>query len=261
MNQLYLSSIVKKALMSLEQASWHIAGLRIDEPITTLTDLLVSLVCFYALNQIRKRMPPSTTKTLMAWYFLGMGLATMVGGIAGHAFLYALSPAWKLPGWLFSMLAITAIERVMIINCKPLIPEAWGKFLDKLNILELVVFVGLTIGTLNLHPENHSLAFKYVEIHSAYGLLGVVFTLSLLHYRRTKNKGAKFFMIAVGHCALAAVIFIEKIGIHANFNHADVSHVFMAISAFYFYRGSLHLTEVPVNGWARLKRSRTQAEQ
>lgn len=227
-----------------EQTPWFIGELRIDEPITTITDLLVTVVCFYAYFKLKNLNRTDLSNKLLGYYFLGMGISTLIGGIAGHAFYYALNFYWKLPGWLFSMVSITMIERVVILQCSQFLSETWTKFLARLNLLELLIFMGLAFGALQMHPEDPSIAFKYVEIHSAYGLLGVVFSLSWLLYAKTKNKGAKIFLYAVGLCAIAAVIFIKELGIHRNFNHADLAHCFMAVAAYLFYKGGLHLNPV-----------------
>lgn len=205
-------------------------GIRIDEPVTTLTDLLVSAVCFYAFWGIRKKMREGQFKTYTQYYFLSMGIATLIGGIIGHGFLYAFSFAWKLPGWITSMLSITLVERAAIYKAGDFLSDKMNRFLSILNVVELLIFMGLAFYTLN---------FLYVEIHSAYGLLGVVATLSFFIYRKTRNRGSRLYLQAVGFAAAAAFFFTVKWSPHLWFNYIDLSHVLMAISAWFFYKGSL----------------------
>ncbi len=205
-------------------------GIRVDEPITTLTDLFVAAVCFYAFFRLRNQSDGSRLHQLVLWYFALMGVATLIGGVIGHAFLYALSFHWKLPGWLLSMMAINLLERVMIRFSKPVLSTNRAKFFSYFNIAELVVFAALAFGYLN---------FRFVEIHSVYGLLVVVFGFCVFNYR--KNHGRRVviqFMIATGFAFIAAIIFISKWDIDKWFKHVDLAHVFMAISAWYFYKGS-----------------------
>src|SRR5690606_15052511 len=117
----------------------------------------------------------SRMHNLVLLYFLLMGIATLIGGIIGHGFLYALSFYWKLPGWLLSMLAINFLERVMIRFSKPVLTSGGAKFFSWFNVAELVVFAALAFGTLD---------FLYVEIHSTYGLLVVVFGFCIFNLRR-----------------------------------------------------------------------------
>ncbi len=219
----------------MHQPSIFPFGIRIDEPITTLTDVLVAAVCFYAFFKLWKQSDGSRLHQLVLWYFALMGLATLIGGIIGHAFLYNLSFYWKLPGWLLSMMAINLLERVMIRFSKPILSTSKAKFFSYFNIAELVVFAALAFGYLN---------FRFVEIHSVYGLLVVVFGFCIYNYR--KKHGRKVvvqFMIATAFAFVAAVVFVAKWDIDKWFRHMDLAHVFMTGSAWYFYTGSKKLME------------------
>jgi len=212
------------------QPSIWIGNIRIDEPITTLTDLLVTGVCMYAFFKIQGTPVRNKTRLLLMYYFLTMGLATAMGGILGHAFLYRLTFSWKLPGWLMSMFSIALLERASIMIAKPLIKPAIGNFFAILNLVELATFITLAFSTLN---------FFFVEAHSAYGLLIVVFGFQGYVYLHTRSMGSRLFLIAVGISAGSALIFMNKWGIHAYLNHYDISHIMMAVSAYFFYKGSV----------------------
>ncbi len=214
------------------QPSIHLLGIRIDEPVTTVTDLLVSAVCFYAYAQLTTRKTTGNTLLYFRYYFLLMGLATFLGGVVGHAFLYALSFSWKLPGWIVSMLSVALIERSSIEYAKPLIKPGVGRFFLVLNVIELLTIMSVTLYTLN---------FKWVEFHSGYGLLAVVLPFHYYVYRKTKDRGSLTVMVAVGIATCAAIIFMNKIALHSWFNHLDISHVLMAVGAYVFYRGALLL--------------------
>lgn len=248
--------------MEFIQPSIEILGLRIDEPITTFTDLMVSAVCFYAFYKLSKIPIHNKVHLYLRYYFLSMGIATTVGGIVGHGFLYlfttqlripdsiekvlsiifsddllnnAANP-WKLPGWLTSMFSIMLVERAAIEYARPLIKPKLGDIFAKINIIELITFVTLTFLTLN---------FFFVEIHSAYGLLVVVTSFSLVVYIKTKSNGSKLFLIAVGFSALGALFFMNKWGFCIWFNHFDISHTLMTVSAYFFYLGSKHILTDP----------------
>lgn len=216
------------------QPSLYWLGLRIDEPITTLTDLLVTVVCFYAWHKLGKLKSVSKSLLYFRYYFLLMALATLLGGLIGHAFLYAFSFSWKLPGWIVSMFSVALIERSAIDYAKAYVPERVGKFFLTLNIVELVTIMSITLYTLN---------FKWVEFHSGYGLLAIVFPFHAYVYYKIKNTGSRIIMLAVGIASVAALIFMNKIALHTWFNHLDISHTLMAIAAYVFYRGAIKLYE------------------
>ena len=223
--------------MKLPQPSFDFFGIRIDEPVTTVTDLMVSAVCFYAFIQLNKIPIKNQVHWNLKYYFLSMGVATLVGGLIGHGFLYLFSFAWKLPGWLTSMFSIALLERASIMFARPLVKPKIGNFFAWMNLVELSTFVIVTFSTLN---------FFFVEVHSAYGLLVIVTSFQYWVYRKTKKESSKLFLIAVGISAISALIFMNEIGISKWFNHYDISHILMACSAFVFYKGSLKMIHDPL---------------
>lgn len=249
--------------MYFEQPSIYPFGIRIDEPITTLTDLMVSFVCFYAFYKLNKIQVNNKVHFYLRYYFLSMGIATAIGGLIGHSFLYLFdtqwqSPEkfvnfmgkifgeklmndvanpWKLPGWLTSMFSIALVERASIEYARPLINKKVGAIFAWINIIELLIFVTITFLTLN---------FFFVEVHSAYGLLIVVTGFNLVVFIKTRKKGSKLFLIAVGFSAVGALFFMNEWGFSPWFNHFDISHIFMTCSAIFFYIGAKDVITDPV---------------
>lgn len=218
--------------MNLSQPSITLFGIRVDEPVNTLTDLIVSMVCFLVFYHLSKRKEPGKALTYFRLYFLLLGLATFFGGLIGHGFLYIFSFAWKLPGWIVSMLSVAFIERSSIEYARPLIHPRIGKMFLILNIMELVTIMTITIYTLN---------FKWVEFHSGYGLLAVVLPFHGYVYYKTRDQGSKTILVAVSIACLAALVFMNKFSLHTWFNYIDISHVLMAIAAYIFFKGALML--------------------
>ena len=215
--------------METGQPSIFIFGIRLDEPVTTITDLMVSAVCLSAYFGRTRIGEKQKLHQYLRFYFLSMGIATFIGGVIGHGFLYLFSFAWKLPGWLTSMFSMALIERASIEQARKLISPKLGRALAWLNIIELLTFMTLTFSTLN---------FFFVEVHTTYGLLIVVASLNIFVYSRTRDPGSRLFLIAVGFSALGALVFMNEWSIDVWFNYLDLSHVLLAISAFFFYRGS-----------------------
>ncbi|MDA3819983.1 MAG: hypothetical protein PF590_05955 [Candidatus Delongbacteria bacterium] len=204
-------------------------GIRIDEPVTMVTDLLVSAVCFYAFFSLYKISSPLKIRKFLMFYFLGMGMATFFGGVIGHGFLYAFSFAWKLPGWITSMLAVMILERAAIDHASHVVSRSAVRFFKWMNIIELVTFMTLTFVTLN---------FKFVEIHSAYGVMFVVGSYSLFTYWKTRSKASKIFLYGVGFAIVSSIIYLNQWNLHTWFNYLDASHTIMAVAAFILFRGA-----------------------
>lgn len=217
--------------MSMHQAQppIEIYGITVLEPVTTLTDLLVAAVCLYAFIKLKALSRTDITFVYIRYFFLTMALATTVGGIIGHAFLYYFGFIWKVPGWIISMASVALLERASIQHARGLMPKRVGNIFAIVNIVELITFVIISVSTLN---------FFFVEVHAAYGMLVVVFSFELFVYLKTRDAGSRLFLWAVGVCALSAAVHLSRFSLHTWFNYFDISHVLMAIAAWLFYLGA-----------------------
>ena len=176
-----------------------------------------------------------------------MGFATMLGGVLGHGFIHSIPFAWKLPGWVTSMLAIMLIEKAAIEHARQILKPKLIKALYLINIIELMIFMSLTF---------YYLDFFYVQFHSGYGLMFVVLSLQTFLYLKTKNEASKNILFAVGLTAIAALFFMTKIEMFKWFRYIDVSHIFMSISAYYFLQGALKINAQSVKHELTLSNNR-----
>jgi len=115
------------------------AGIRIDEPVTTFTDLVVAGVCIYAFIRLIKDYRPSKGRTFFSFFFLGLGLGTVLGGLLGHAFLYRLHPAWQLPGWLLSMIATSSLVMASLEITRKFIHSRLKWLIIMLNVIACII--------------------------------------------------------------------------------------------------------------------------
>jgi hypothetical protein len=214
------------------QPSIYPFGIRIDEPMAVVTDLLVSAVCFYAFYKLTRKKLPGRSQWYLRYYFLLIGIATFLGGVIGHGFLYALSFAWKLPGWTVSMLSVALIERSAISHARRLIKPVIVRTFLIVNIIELVIAMTVTMTTLD---------FFWVEFHSAYGLLIVVCSFHAYTFHRVKDKGSFLMLGAIGITAVASLVFMTEFSLHTWFNYIDLSHTLLAVASYVIYRAALKL--------------------
>lgn len=214
------------------QPSIEIFGVTVMEPMVTFTDFWITAVCVYAFIQLVKLNKQGKVHRLMRYYFIIMALATFLGGILGHAFQYAVGLSWKLPGWLISMLSVMSIERASIMHAAPIINKKFAKFLGVANIIELLTFAVISFYTLN---------FFFIQVHSAYGLGLIVLPLHFWVYWKSRNEGSRIIFLSVIFATLAAYFYTSGVGLHTWFNHLDLAHTVMAISLYFFYRGSRKL--------------------
>jgi hypothetical protein len=224
--------------MIIPEPSIYIFDIMIDEPVTTLTDLLVAGISLFAFFQLLKKPAKSRIHHFLRFFFLGMGLSTLMGGLIGHGFLYLFSAPWQLPGWLTGMIAITLLEQASIEQSSGLIRPGLSKLLTWLNIIELITFMIITIITID---------FIFVVIHTAFGLLAIVAPLQVYLRIRTRDPGSIYFLVALGITAISTPIFINQWIIHHWFNHICICHTLIAVSIWFFYKGALKIISVDRN--------------
>ncbi|MEQ1796323.1 MAG: hypothetical protein ABL872_00155 [Lacibacter sp.] len=209
----------------------HLFGITILEPFTVLTNLLIALACFYAYYGLKKRgLNQSFTHRYIGYFFLLIGWATIIGGVIGHAFLYATGLYGKIPGWYISMAGVAAFERAVISHSRPLMNKNVGRFFSVLNIFEILTFMTLSLVKLD---------FLYVELHATYGLVVVVFSFELYVYLKTKEKAFQYLLYATAAGVGAILCHALKLSLNRWFNYNDISHLFMAVSILFYYRFAL----------------------
>ena len=137
------------------QPSIEILNLRIDEPITTLTDILFAAICFYAFFRIRKVEYAGREKWYFKYYFLFLGFGALFGGLFGHAFLYTLPEKWKLISWICTMIAVALIAHALVELSKPLVKPWFVRWASRLNMLILACALFYTLWTLAFSPVKY----------------------------------------------------------------------------------------------------------
>lgn len=212
-----------------------IGDIRVQEPVTVLTDLIVTGVCMYAYFKIKKYRNLRYIQ-FFRMFFITMALATLWGGVVGHGFIYYFENfSWKLPGWLISMISIFLLERAGIEYTGKFVNEKLLQTMKLVNVVELVIFLFLTF---------YFVDFRYVEIHSAFGLLVVNFPIYLILYRKTRAVSSRYMFMGIGVMGVSAFIFKKKISLHQWLNHIDISHLLMAVTVLLFYFGTRRMGQL-----------------
>lgn len=220
------------------QPSIEVFSLRIDEPITAITDLVLAAVCFYAFVRIKRHEAEGRIKWYFKYYFLTLGLGALAGGILGHAFYYSLSPMWKLVSWVFTLASVGLIAHALVEMSRPLFRPAFSRMVARMNILILLLALSYTLWTL---------AFSAVQYYTMFGMIVVVGSLSYLIYQRTRSRGMLKLMLAVGFGIVSALIFTYEWGLGPWLNHMDISHLILSYSALTLYKGASLILTAPVN--------------
>ncbi|MCK5693374.1 MAG: hypothetical protein KAI08_11000, partial [Bacteroidales bacterium] len=127
------------------QPSIEVLNVRIDEPITLITDLLLAAICFYAYFQIRRLDYTGRSKWYFKNYFLLLGLGAMTGGLLGHAFLYRVSDAWKLVSWILTIGSVTLMIQALLEVSRPYIKKGIARIISQFNVLLFALALFFTL--------------------------------------------------------------------------------------------------------------------
>ena len=207
-----------------------IGGFRIGEPTTTITDLLVAAVCFYAFLKVNKQ-PNFIAKKYFQLYFLFLGIATFWGAVITHASIYYLSQPWKVPGWISSAWAVSLLAWAMVVYHTDRINK-WVHTFKAVILMELLTVMLITVYTLE---------FKWAGAHSAFGLFLIVATLAFASFLKNKDDGSRWMLYGIGVFLVSGITFSAKLSWHTWFNHVDLTHVFLAVAAWVIYRSVLKM--------------------
>lgn len=205
----------------------YFGNIRIDEPITVLTDLLVVGVCFFGFFNTRSE-NQSTAIKLYRWFLFTTGISTLVSAVVGHAFLYVFDFNAKIFGWITGIACIVFGQFAALYHTRKLIGEKTFKVLCWVNTIETIIaFILLFV------------VFKFVivEVHSAIGLLLVVMILEAKYYKQTQSVLSKNMMLGISIAVLAIICHVFKLAISVWFNHMDLSHIIIAVSVYIMYKG------------------------
>jgi len=216
--------------MKYIQPSIELWNIRIDEPVTTLTDLILAGICFYAYFRIKQVKSTGRIKWYFKYYFLMLGFGAFFGGILGHAFLYGLSPGWKLLSWVFTLISVALFVQALQEVARPWVNPRLTRIIVRLNLLVFAVALVFIIWTLNFFP---------VKYYSIIGMVAIVGSFSFYILQKTGSRWAIKFLLAVGMGLASALIFSYGWGVGPWFNHQDISHVILSFSALTFYKGAI----------------------
>jgi hypothetical protein len=225
------------------QPSIEIGQLRIDEPVTTLTDLLLAAVSFFAYFSIRKLGKKGRIKWYFRYYFLFLGMGALTGGLLGHAFLSRIAPGWKLLSWVFTVISVGFMIHAMVELVQPLVRSSVRKLITRINLLAMALAIFETVRTASFAPTT---------FYSIFGMLVVVGSLSTYLYLKTGSKGVVRFLFGLGLGIISAFIFIQGWGISPWLTHNDISHLILAVSTFVIYKGVTLVISVP-DSWSPLQ--------
>lgn len=210
-----------------QNPSIELFGLRIDEPITTFTDLIVAFIGFMAFYNTRAE-NNSRTVTFYRYFFLFTAISTLVASFIGHAFAYYIGFEYRMIGWIFGIIGVTIAQFAVLFHAREIIGENWFKIIVAINFIELV-FISIILAIYR--------SFAIVEVQAGFGLVIIVLIIESVYYSKTKSELSLKMIYGITLTILAVIVHVAKLVISNWFNHMDLGHILMAVALYVMYKG------------------------
>jgi hypothetical protein len=204
-------------------------GYRIGEPIITLTALIVSALCCWCYLPLRQQRPADDALRLSRLFFLLMSASTLIGALVGHALLYCLPFAFKVPGWALGMLAASALAQASVARVAGEGLYGWRRPLTYLNAAGFGLALWFVLATL---------WFPAVEIHTAFCLLLFVGGLEAWRWWRSRARSSFYLLCGIGFAVLAALVHALHWSISPWFCFFDIGHLLLCGTMWMIYKAN-----------------------
>ena len=210
------------------------------EPVTTLTDFLVAVVCWisvYAYYKYAERKP--VQKWFFA-YFLCFAVGMTSAAWLGHGLQAYVTPEYKVIGWICGATGLMFLQMGLNVFLKRSVPKWVNQTLPAIFIVQWALAVGFMVYKL---PQGSVEAFKVTQVNSTIALVGVVLPMALFSYFRTKNPGMLIICGAIGFSIIPGMVYTFELSIDRWFNYHDISHVLMASFMAFMLAGTWTLND------------------
>ncbi len=198
----------------------------LSEPVTFLTDLLVSLTSFYALFGLYLKNRVKTNRDIFRiLFFLLMALSSLTGGFS-HLLSEYIDKSLAYSSWITSLYAVLMLE-------------VWAlSFYDNKKTLPVWVIMSVVFAIVATVLVMIFKSFNVIVVHSVIGVLGISLTIRASMASKFNKQIFRKFLYGVIFSVLSGIAFIPILKIHDWFNNADFGHVLLAVSIYFFYRGA-----------------------
>jgi len=207
----------------MEKDFIEIFGLKLLEPSTFISDLLMAFACFYFYSIIKK---VASTKNHfhIAYFFLFIGFSSFVGAFAHCLFLYT-GYTLHYVAWILTGISAFFIE----LGISSYVGNDKKRSILVLFIkIKLLIFFIITSIFMN---------FMLVKVNSAIGMFGIVFPILLFLLIKFEKKNNIYVLLGILLAILPAVLHKAKFEVAGLFNMNDLSHYFLIFCLFLLYYG------------------------
>jgi len=219
------------------------------EPMTAITDFIVTIVCVIAFVKLRRiSIDNGNYLGIYPYFFLTMGLGCLMAGIMTHAFAYTFVPElldkaqmqalpWSekmayhlhdLPNWLFNIISVTLFMFSVIARAADTITINRKRY----NIIAAGESIAVFAALMWL------LSYDIATAHIGFALYAIELPLMIWIYRYNRGMEALYLIIGTLFMIITVPVMATKFQFSPWFNHNDISHCCIAITMFLFYKSA-----------------------
>lgn len=209
--------------------------LHFTEPLTLITDWMVAFSCFVFAHKLYKSRNENILQRYWAVFFLFIGLASFIGGVA-HGFIEYVGKMTHYAAWILSSLAILSAQLATI----PMISNK-----QTVNTLRLLACLELLASVIAIWYFE---SFDIVRINSAFGLLVVILPILIYHYQKNRDTGSGVIIIGILSNMIPGLIHAFNISYNQWFNANDISHLSMILCFYIMFKGATQIFSIVPSG-------------
>lgn len=213
--------------------SISLGDLIISEPMTSLTDVFLSIIAFILFSKVRKNCTKGLFFNSWALFFLFMGISTSIG-----TFAHGFNEEWgdTVHNILWMLMNISVSMAVFFSMQATIIFIGANKFWNRLFLItNIIILVGFVISTLAWND------FEILKIHTGIGV-ALIFTTHVIATIK-KHYGSGRIVIAFSLSLLTLLIHSYQLSFSEWFNFKDISHVLMMMSLILIYTGVYKMSQ------------------
>lgn len=217
----------------------YLGSLEFREPVTTLTDFAVALLCLFAFFSLGKKSRPSSPSLpFYRTYFLCIAIGLLSAAWIGHAFQAYFSYEWKALGWVFGIIGHAALAMASLSDARGVLGDRWFQLLRGLIILLFASFL--------IWIASPMRSFQVTQLASGTFIAGFALPLHLYRYWKLRSPGSLLIITAACYGILPAIVYNQQISLNRWFNYHDISHVLMFGFMMMMFLGVRSIQEVAV---------------
>ncbi|HLO46143.1 DUF6962 family protein [Lacihabitans soyangensis] len=198
----------------------------LSEPVTSLTDLLLSISCFYFFFSIQKLNDNCSSQSHWLKFYLFLGFSTLLGALS-HGIFERHNNAFYNSVWL--VMQVTAGFSTFFAQAAAfgeLKNENVRKWMLGLSIFQMLIF---------LPSVFYFFDFRVVAVNSLIAMTQMVVVFFPLKLENWVHRTYISFGFIISF--LTIYVHAQKLSFSKWFNHNDISHVIMYVSILLIFRG------------------------